>query len=440
MSVAARAADAGLYTAPASGAMAFAAGFVFSARAVVVLLCVNVLGTDPRTGAEAGLILNLLLLVAVAFHSLGAAARSTSSILCLPAVRWVSAFLALACCSLAWSATVSLPTSIAYWCGVAADVAIVLILFRARPVDETANSMLKGFVAASCALALLAWIMPTQSDLRLGDEEFFNTNQIGNLCAFGILFAQYLGRRTQGRWGSAIAFLSITLLRSLSKTTIIALLLSEAFLVVQDRSMRRRTKVLLTVGAMLLILVFWGLFEAYYDVYTTAGNQAQTLTGRTGIWAYVLNEAIDKPWLGHGFDSMWKVIPPFGPDRFEARHAENELLQQFYTYGVAGLVIVAGLYGSLIRAIRRLPSGPVPMLLFTIVIFVLIRGLAEAEPFDLLLPCWAVVVLSLVVDDLAPFRTQPSGAQQSGAQLPASGPAAVASEQAFSAGVPIEQT
>jgi O-antigen ligase len=280
----------------------------------------------------------------------------------------------------------------------AADVAITLLLFHTGALTETSNSLLKGFILSTCCIALIAWIMPAQSDLRLGDEDFFNTNQIGNLCAFAIFLAQYLMRRKEGKWGIAILFLALTLLRSLSKTTIIAFLLSEGFLLVRDKSMSRKTKALLIAAVLLVVLVFWGLFEAYYDIYTAAGTQAESLTGRTGIWAYVLNAAIQQPWIGHGFDSMWKIVPPFGPDQFEARHAENEMLQQFYAYGAIGIVMLVGLYGSLYRQIRRLSRGPLKMVFLSILYFVLIRGLAEAEPFDLLLPLWSIVLISLLVE------------------------------------------
>jgi len=394
---------------PGSG-MAFAVGFFFSARIIIVLLSVRVLGQAPRTGAEIALASNLLLLALVCFHSLGPGVRTFGSITRLSSIRWVLVFLAFSCCSLAWSVTVSLPTSIAYWCGMAADVAIVLLLLRTGPVLEVSHSLMKGFVWGACCLALIAWIMPAQSDLRLGDPEFFNTNQIGNLCAFAIFFAQYLLRRNDGKWGPAAIFLAITLLRSLSKTTIVALLVSESFLVIQDRSISRKTKVLLTIAVILLVLVFWGLFEAYYDIYTTAGNQAETLTGRTGIWIYVLNEAMEKPWIGHGFDSMWKVIPPFGSDQFEARHAENELLQQFYAYGVAGIVMLCGLYGSLYREVRRVQRAPLRIIFLAILLFIVVRGLAEAEPFDLLLPLWAIVLIAMLVDseNTSPQPSHPS--------------------------------
>ena len=145
--------------------------------------------------------------------------------------------------------------------------------------------------------------------------------------------------------------------------------------------MTRKTKVALTSAAFVMVLLFWGLFEAYYDVYTTTGNQAQTLTGRTAIWMYVADALAEHPWIGHGFDSMWKTVPAFGT--FEARHAENELLQQLYAYGLVGALLFGGVYVSFYRFIRSLGRQPIRAVLASIMLFVLIRGMAEAEPFDL---------------------------------------------------------
>jgi O-antigen ligase len=380
--------------------LAFALGFYFSFRLIIILFSVRVLGTVPRAGAELSLLLDLLMLLLVCFRTLGYAQRTFGSMVRPSSIRWVLAFLAFSFCSLAWSATVSLPTSAAYWSGLAVDVAIVVVLLRSGSLTEISHSVLKGFVVSTCCLAVIAWIMPAQADLRLGDEEFFNTNQIGNLCATAIFLAQYLSRRKAGRWGFAIFFLALTLLRSLSKTTIVAFLISESFLIIADRSISRKTKILLTVAVVLVVLVFWGLFEAYYDIYTNAGNQAETLTGRTAIWAYSLDAALEQPLIGHGFDSMWKVVPPFGPEKFEARHAENELLTQFYAFGIVGVGLLIGIYGSLYRQIRRL-QGPVKIALLSLLLFVVVRGLAEAEAFDLLLPLWSIALISLLVERMS---------------------------------------
>ncbi len=175
-------------------AMAFAVGFFFSFRTAVVFFSVRVLGMTARAGAEMVLVLDALLLALVCFHSLGFGKRTFRSMLRLATVRWVVVFLVFSLCSLAWSATVSLTTSIAYWCGVATDVAIVVLLLRAGSLTGVSQSLMRGFVLSACCLAAVAWIMPSQPDLRLGDEDFFNANQIGNLCAMAIFLAQYLMR------------------------------------------------------------------------------------------------------------------------------------------------------------------------------------------------------------------------------------------------------
>jgi hypothetical protein len=316
-------------------------------------------------------------------------------------VRWVLAYLAISALSLIWSETASLTNSIAYWLGLAIDTASVTLLLRADTGTNEACSLMKGFIWSSCVLAMVAWVMPVQPDLRLGDEQFFNTNEIGSLCATAIFFAQFLTRRNQEPWRLAKFLLLLTLIRSLSKSTILAFLVAECILLILDRSMSRKSKIALLSCALTLILVFWGLFEAYYDVYTTAGNQAETLTGRTAIWLYVLNAAFDHPWtvwIGHGFDSWWKVVPPFGIELFEARHAENELMQQFYAYGVMGVALLAGMYGSLAWQLRKLARSPVKILLICVLVFNFVRGLAVADPFELLLPMWAIVMLSLVIE------------------------------------------
>jgi len=373
-------------------------GFYFSFRSAIVLIAARWFLLEPQMGAAAGLAIGFALLLVVAFQAFGVAEHPLHRMVRIPSLRWGMAYLTFAGCSFAWSGAVSLPASFGYWCGVVADVAIVVLMLRVGPVEAVAHSLMKGFIASTCLLAAIAWIMPAQVDLRLGDPDYFNTNQIGNLCAFSVLMAQYLMCRNDGRWGMAAGFFALTVMRSLSKTTLVAFLVCEGLLLMRDKAMSRRAKLLIACATVAVGLAFWGLYESYYDVYTTAGNQAETLTGRTAIWAYALNAAMAKPWFGNGFDALWKVMSPFGPDQFEARHAENELLQQFFAYGLAGVVLLLAVYGSLYRRMRKLSRGPMRAMLVTILVFVLIRGLAEAEPFDLLLPLWAITLFGALIE------------------------------------------
>ncbi len=359
-------------------------------------LSVRLFGTDPQTGSEVSLALNYLLLIVVTLLSLGASKRTFGNMLHLPSIRWVMLYLLFSGCSLFWTVAVSVPAAIAYWCGMVADVAMVVVLFRAEPTMESIHLVMKGYVWGACAVAVIAWLLPAQSDLRLGDEDLLGANQIGYLCAFALFFAQHLIQQKAEKWGVAAVLLGVTLLRSLSKTTIVAFLLAEGFLLMRDKSMSRKTKLLLISAAALIIAAFSSLLLAYIDIYSNTGNSPETLTGRLGIWALVLEEAVSQPWIGHGFHSVWKVIPPFGD--FEARHAHNELLQQFYAYGVAGICMMVGLYGSFYRQIRRFATGSLRTFCFALLLFVLIRGLTDTEVFDFSFPLWAIVTFSLLLE------------------------------------------
>jgi len=398
---------------PSVTALAALTGFYFAFRLFIMLLSVRLLGTDPQTGVVLSLVLNILLLLAVALQTLGTPSLATTPLLQLPSVRWVALFLAFSGCSLAWSVTASLPAAIAYWFAMAADVAIVVLLLRASPVVDVMDSLMKGYVWGACAVAVIAWLLPAQSDLRLGDEELLGPNQIGYLCAFAFFFAQYRMRAEAKGGMIAAGVLAVTLLRTLSKTTIVAFVVAEAFLLIRDKSLPRKTKWRIAVAAVVIILSFWSLLSSYFDVYvsTGTGSSAETLTGRVGIWTVLLLEAIQRPWFGHGFHSVWKVIPSFGV--FEARHAHNELLQQFYAYGITGICLLVGLYGSLYRQIRRLIPGPQRIFLTAFLIFVLVRGLADTEPFDLSLPLWAIVMFSLLIQNELVTKTPlPVAAQE----------------------------
>src|SRR6185437_8302520 len=362
-------------------ALPFAVGFYFAFRTMAVLVSVRIFGANPQTGTGINIAVDFFLLLATAFCSVGNARYPFSQIAKLPGVRWALLFLGFSCCSLLWSSTVSLPDSIAYWCAMAADFTIVVMLLGAGPLTKISDSLMRGFIWGACTVAIIAWLMPAQSDLRLGDEELLGPNQIGYLCAFAFFFAQYLIRKKRGKLEVPAFLLAVTLLRTLSKTTIAAFLVSEGFLLIADKSISRRTKILAALTIVGMLAVFWGLLASYYGVYTNAGNQSETLSGRLGIWAYFLAEAVQQPWIGHGFDSAWKVIPPFGPDQFEAAHAHNELLQQFYAYGLVGIFIFVGIYSSIYRHIRRLAPSPVKTFFFAFLLFVLVRGMADTERF-----------------------------------------------------------
>ena len=378
-----------IMTRPSTPLMPALVGFYFAARLCITFLLFQ---SNPKMGAYVNFALHLALFLAVVLYSFGPASNSLTGMLNARILRWVLAFLTMGLCSLAWSATISIPIAFAYWCELSAEVLMILLLLRVGDIEINAAAVMKGYVLGAVLIAAVEWLSPTMYDLRPGDDDYFSPNAIGFTCAFGVFLIQIFGHSSLV-WRIVAALLAISLLRSLSKTTIIAFLIAQALYLLLDRSRSWRGKFLLTIPAMAVTWAFWGLIANYYDVYTHLGNQSETLSGRIGIWAFVLTRSLELPWLGHGFHSFRNVIPPFGS--FEAWHAHNELLQQFYAYGAVGVVLLVGVYGSLFRQFRKVSSLSLRARLMALLLFILIRGLADTENFDLSLPVWFVTLLSV---------------------------------------------
>ena len=380
--------------------MAATVGFYFAFRYSIEYLFFQ---SAPRAGAAFSLGLNIFLFAVVVFHSLGPAPNTLRSTVDVPSFRSVMAFLLFALCSLLWSATVSVAVAFAYWCGVAADLAMVVLLLRTGPVEGMSSSLMKGYVWGAGLIAVITWLSPTMQDLRPGNDDFFSPNAVGFILAFGVFLAQYLSRSKRS-WNLAAVFLAVTLLRTLSKSTIVAFVAAEAFLLLRDSAVSRRKLLMILLSSSLVVGAFWKLIRAYFEVYTTTGNEAETLTGRVGVWSYVWERSIEQPWIGHGFHSFRNVIPAFGP--FEPWHAHNELLQLFYAYGVVGILLFIAVYGSIFLQIRRLSGRSHKAFFYCLLLFTAIRGLADTDRFELTMPLWFVFLISSLMLQLNPHQLE----------------------------------
>jgi len=96
----------------------------------------------------------------------------------VPLLPAAVAFLLVALCSLLWSATISVPVAFAYWCGVVADLAMVVLLLRTGPVDIMSSFCDEGLCVGAGVIAIITWASPTMPDLRPGNDDFFSPNAI----------------------------------------------------------------------------------------------------------------------------------------------------------------------------------------------------------------------------------------------------------------------
>jgi O-antigen ligase len=366
-------------------------GFFFVFRACLTYLFFQ---ADPAAGTIVSLAINLGLLFGALLYSIGGQTSVSRGPIFPSAVRWMLALFTFSAASLFWTGAQSLVAAVGYWTVMTTDVAIVLVLLRGQDAMDCTEALMRGAVWGAAGLAIVAWFSPLTADLRLGNDEFLHPNTLGLELGIATLIAQYLATRG-GLWKWLSFALGVTLLRTLSKTAILAFVCAECWYLMQNGSLTRRVKLQLSAVPLLVVASFWSVFDSYLTVYnsTGTGNQAETLTGRTVLWSVAFSMSMQRPWLGHGIYSFKALIPALGP--FAAVHAHNEILQQFFEYGIAGTLIVVALYVSFLRQAWRAPASELRMVVLAVLIFTLLRGLADTVLVGLSYHLWLMAAFAV---------------------------------------------
>jgi hypothetical protein len=364
-------------------------GFLFSFRTCLTVLWFQ---DEPQQASILSVALSLTLLIVTALSTIGSTPSVPTISFRNSTLRSIAAFLGLALLSLLWTPA-PLSAAAGYWIAWAADIATIWFILREGPPENSAAAIMKGFVCGSCLVALVAWYLPATADLRLGDEDFLHPNALGFLFSIATLFAFHLARKI-AVWAWPALFLGATLLRTLSKSSIIAFAAAFGFALIWDSTLSRKVKLWIGIAAGLILASLWGILEAYLINYSQ-GLGPETLTGRTIIWASSLEYAVKKPLLGNGLYSYRFVVPRFGS--FEAQQAHDDLLQQFFSFGAVGVLLTIAIYWIFFRQIRRSPRSHLKTLSATLLLFALIRGLTDAQIFDLSFPLWLMTMLSILL-------------------------------------------
>ena len=364
-------------------------GFFFAFRTCFTFLWFQ---DDPQLGSIATVTLSFALLTVVSLSTIGSTPSISPSAFRTSTLRWITAFLGLNLLSLLWTAA-PLDAAASYWGAWAADVATIWFLLRDGHADSRAEAVMKGYISGTCLVAIIAWGLPVMSDLRLGDEDYLHPNAIGFVTAIATLMAMHLAHR-QKNWRWPAIWLALTLMRTISKTSIIAFFAALIFYVFRNKSLTRAARIWIGVVAGVILGVLSGLLITYANTYSESTNP-ETLTGRTVIWAASGEIALEKPIIGHGFYSLRFLVPPIGT--FQPEQAHNELLQQFFVLGTTGIVFVLCLYWAVFRQIRRAPASNLKTLAATLLVFALVRGLTDTQNFDLSYPLWLMAMISILL-------------------------------------------
>jgi len=150
-----------------------------------------------------------------------------------------------------------------------------------------------------------------------------------------------------------------------------------------------------------IVLVFWvtGAFAAVclivlanYSSIMYALGKDPTMTGRTVLWAGLIELAEKRPILGYGYSAFWRGLN--GPTRYLALQlnwlglagAENGVLETTLELGIVGILLYAAIYLRAVKdALHCLGRGATPAALwyFSILFYV---GATNIEGGSLLMP------------------------------------------------------
>src|SRR5579871_879763 len=214
-------------------------------------------------------------------------------------------------------------------------------------------------------------------------------------------------------WFIACALVLLMFSRSAASLIALLFLLSVYPLSALLRLPRRPA---ITVGALAFPIAAVGtaLVVTNLDSALQVLGRNATLTGRIPLWNAVLDSIREKPWLGYGYGSFWRL--PGGEAQtviarvhWFAPHAHNGFLDLCLDVGLVGLALFAcGLFVAYWRAIRtyRLSSGLVERWPLFFLLLLTIYNFAESHLMRLLSTLWIPYAATYVCLSLALARQE----------------------------------
>jgi exopolysaccharide production protein ExoQ len=215
---------------------------------------------------------------------------------------------------------------------------------------------------------------------------FIHKTILGTMMAVGVLASLFcLAKKSKPYWLNWLC-LALTMALLLASTTRGALvfMLIVLCLVPFFRAMRWNYKLaipfFIIIGLISSAILIFSVTNA--EAILTAMGRNTTLSGRTIYWPLMIDEALDRPWLGYGYDAFWvggwkgepADIWQFLKDGDEPPHPHNGFLFVWLNTGLVGLSLFAmQWFTGCLRSIRWLwtvktVEGLVPLAYLTLTI------------------------------------------------------------------------
>jgi exopolysaccharide production protein ExoQ len=240
--------------------------------------------------------------------------------------------------------------------------------FEGRQLSELIAGTFLALALASLAVCIVNPAFGVHTDINAGAWKgvWFEKNQMGAMMVYGALAAASAALVSPQRrwlWIAAVALFAFMVVMSRSKTALLMLLVVMGGIGAFAATRRGPAAAILTVwlaaaGVLALGSVIWLAPEALFH----ALGKDPSLTGRTDIWALVLEWSAKKPLLGYGYAVFWSEpsIPDMWIDKdlkWDVPNAHNGWLDLLVQLGWTGVLIFAALFvAALLAALGRLGS------------------------------------------------------------------------------------
>jgi exopolysaccharide production protein ExoQ len=246
------------------------------------------------------------------------------------------------------------------------------------------------FLSASASVALVVVSPSTAFGPGFGDFQgiFTHKNTLGQVMAIGALTSLHAMRVNRRRRALNTFMLCAFIGMAFASASTTALLAIFAFCCV-DRiiALLRRGGAALLLGIFLVLILVPTLVAIAFDpspIFEIIGKDS-TLTGRTDIWTYVINDISLKPLLGWGYFGFWSPSNPAAVEisdavRWTVPQAHNGLLEMLLNIGVVGTAIFIFLFvRNIIFALRCLSTSAKALAISAILIYVgiVMTGISE---------------------------------------------------------------
>lgn len=260
--------------------------------------------------------------------------------------------------------------------------------------DELAEVFATTFATLAVLSLLLAVLLPSwgrMTELFPGAWRgvWNEKNALGDHMAQGVMvFAAAAVLNPARRWLWVLfALLAVALIvMSQSKTSLVSVALGLAMLAFV--AITRRGRMIAVVMSLLAVVAgtafVLGVVFAGDQMIRLLGKDP-TLTGRTFIWAAVMNRIQERPLFGWGYVAVWDDLDRWAPlakivkqIHFRPHHAHNSWLEIWLDLGVVGLAAWAAYLGeAVIRSVVSIYRGRGPWLAAPFLMVYLFQSLTE---------------------------------------------------------------